>query len=269
MHCKHCDKNLAVHDLWCSNCGHQTPIVNQDLSAWASLRGSWAKLRGQLGSNIPAAAVVILLGIIPTAVILYLLHSFGWLDLAASQTAGSLISQLLLTGIAVAVFIPILVMPARPVCADSGYITGWKKLLASFNDYPKYLALGLMCSLYYLLIYLICFGLPNFGSDPILRLVWVVLVTYFLAVLLPVPTLMERLRINAWTALKTSYKYFHVVRWQLFLLLLVLGLINALAVILVLIPLLVTLPLSWYAVRDYVDKLLEYEIIRDKPRKKA
>jgi hypothetical protein len=53
------------------------------------------------------------------------------------------------------------------------------------------------------------------------------------------------------------------VRWQLFLLGLILVLMNFVATALVLVPLIIILPLSWFAVRDYVDLLLEYEIIRE------
>ena len=74
---------------------------------------------------------------------------------------------------------------------------------------------------------------------------------------------MERKNVNAWKALRMAYKYFKVVRWQLFWLGLILLVLNLAATALALVFLLITLPLSWFAIRDYIDLLLEYEIIRE------
>jgi hypothetical protein len=52
MRCKHCDARLAAHDFWCANCGKQTQVVNQDLSAWASLKITWGKYNPLKGLNI-------------------------------------------------------------------------------------------------------------------------------------------------------------------------------------------------------------------------
>jgi len=56
MRCKHCDARLAAHDFWCANCGKQTQVVNQDLSAWASLKITWGKYNPRSGS-LPDPAV--------------------------------------------------------------------------------------------------------------------------------------------------------------------------------------------------------------------
>jgi hypothetical protein len=89
-----------------------------------------------------------------------------------------------------------------------------------------------------------------------------VLVNYWIAVILPVPVLMERRDLSFWAALKLSYRHFHVVRWNMYLLVLALFILNSIAALLLIVPLVVTLPLSWFAVRDYTDLLLEYELDR-------
>ncbi len=263
MRCNHCDARLAAHDFWCANCGRQTQVINEDLSAWASLKNTAKKYGPLKGLNIPSAAFAIITGVVPIIVLLIILNAFGHLDLSQVQGTGTLILNLFLIAVGVSIFIPFLLIPFKPICDESGHTLPMKNLLAKLKYYPRYLVLALISALYFLIIYLICFGLPKFSSDPILRLVWIVLANYYLAIFLPVPVLMERLKLNPWRASKTSYKSFLVVRWQLYLLALILLLANILAAGLALLLLVITLPLSWFAIRDYIDLLLEYEIIRD------
>jgi hypothetical protein len=263
MRCKHCDAKLAIHDLWCSNCGKQTAIVNTDLSAWKSIKRTWANFSPIKGINAASAAISVLCGMVPIVVLLVILHSLGILDFKNAQLTGTLIYKVLITAAAVSVFLPMLLIPYNQVCLTEGYSLQWRKILGSIVPlYSRYLLLSLILVGFQVIVYLICFGLPSFGSDPILRLVWVVLVNYFAALVIPVPIIMERQSINAWKALKISYRYFHVVRWQLYLLVLVIGIMNSVALAVLVLPILITLPFSWLAVRDYTDLLLEYEIIR-------
>jgi hypothetical protein len=118
--------------------------------------------------------------------------------------------------------------------------------------------------LFYSFIYLICFGLPNFGSLPILRLVWLVLVNYWIAIALPAVVLMEQFNWSPWFAIQKSYKHFHDLRWNIFLLALVLTFANLIALglfFLLLIPLVFTLSLSLFAIRDYVRLLVDFELL--------
>lgn len=263
MRCKYCDARLAKHDLWCSNCGHQTQVVNKDLSAWASFKRTWQKCRELKGQNVPAGALTILISVIPMLVLLYLLKGFGILDLAEIKDTGILLLNLLIIFVVVTPFVGIFLLPFKAVAKAKGHLVRIRDIFGEFNHNPQYGFLAVISVLYFVVIYLICFGLPNFGSDPILRLVWLVLVNYFFAVFLPVPILMDRKQVNPWKAFRISYKYFHVVRWQMYLLALILAVLNTIAFFLVLVPMLITIPLSWFAIRDYTDLVLEYEIIRE------
>lgn len=263
MRCKHCDSRQAPHDFWCANCGKQTQVINQNLSAWASLKRTWNKYLPQKGVNIPAAGLAIVTGVVPIILILVALNAFDRLNLTQTQDTKTLLINLFLMFGGISLFVPMLLIPFKPVSEQKDHSLRLKDFASAMKHYPRYLGLSLIAAFYFLVIYLICFGLPKFSSDPILRLVWIVLVNYFLAIFLPVPALMERLNLGPWKALKTSYKYFHVVRWQIYLLALILLTVNLLATGLVLALLVFTLPLSWFAVRDYTDLLLEYEIIRD------
>ncbi len=263
MRCKYCDARLAKHDLWCSNCGHQTQVVNKDLSAWASFKRTWQKCRELKGQNVPAGALTILISVIPLLVLLYLLKGFGILDLAEIKDTGTLLLNLLIIFVVVTPFVGIFLLPFKAVAKAKGHLVRIRDIFGEFNHNPQYGLLAVISVLYFVVIYLICFGLPNFGSDPILRLVWLVLVNYFFAVFLPVPILMDQKQVNPWKAFRISYKYFHVVRWQMYLLALILAVLNTIAFFLVLVPMLITIPLSWFAIRDYTDLVLEYEIIRE------
>lgn len=263
MRCKHCNARLAVHDIWCSNCGHQTEIVRKDLSAWASIKKTWGQYRTYKSSSAPAAAFSVVAGLIPIALVLIILQQFGYLNIIANNDTGSLFINLIITSIAITALMPILFVPFVNVCKTEEYRLALKPLLSTLGYYPKYLVLSLLIVVFYAIIFVICFGLPIFGSDPILRLVWLVLANYFLAIVLPVPVLMQRINLNAWKALRVSYKYFHVVRWQKYLLVLILFCLNLIAALLFVFPLLITLPFTWFAIRDYTDLMLGYEMIRE------
>jgi len=262
MRCKNCDAPLAAHDFWCSNCGKQTQVVTNDLSSWTSLNRTLNKYLPAKGLNIPAAAFSIVAGMIPMAAVLAVMYFFGRLDFSQEQSTASLLLNLFIMAVGMGVFFPFLLIPFPAVCRAEGHSLSFKDILGTLKHYPRQLVLSLLTVLWFVVIYLVCFGLPSFGGDPILRLVWVVLVNYFWAVFLPVPILMERLGQKPFKAFKTAYRHFHVARWQLWRLSLILILLNLLGVALALIPLIFTLPLSWFAIRDYTDLLLEYEIIR-------
>ncbi|MDP2173369.1 MAG: hypothetical protein Q8M98_07720 [Candidatus Cloacimonadaceae bacterium] len=259
MRCNQCNTRLALHDLWCVGCGRQRPIVKTELSSMRSLGNTWAQAMKTKSANIPAGGFSVILGAIPIAVLIWLFSSIITFD---GENLYSLLLGLAVKSIAFSLFVPFVLIGFNGIARKDEYSIGFKTMLSSLKSYPRYLVFSLTTALYYTIIYLICFGLPNFGSDPILRLVWVVLLNYWVAILLPVPALMERLQIPFFTALKTSYRHFHVVRWNLYLLALVLVLLNIAGAILFVVPLAITIPLSWFAIRDYTDLLLEYELIR-------
>ena len=259
MRCPHCNTRLASHDVWCLNCHRQSGLIKNELSAWQSFKRSWNAYTTFQGMNVPLAVPAIILGVIPIAVIGWILNTSVIL---ATDTALKLVLSLIIKSAILSMFIPFTIIGFSAACADPGYQAGKEKLAVALKSYPRYLGFSLMNCLYYIIIYLICFGFPGFGSDPILRLVWIVLVNYWIAVVLPVPVLMERRELSFWSALKLSYRHFHVVRWNMYLLVLVLFILNSIAGLLFIVPLVVTLPLSWFAVRDYTDLLLEYELDR-------
>jgi len=261
MRCKHCNARLATHDIWCVECGRQTPVVKNELSALKSLAATYKSLRPEMSSSLPGTAFALILGFIPIVVLIVLFSTIISLE---SKTALQMLMNLGIKSLAFSIFVPFILIAFSAICKHSDYHLSFGDMLGSLRAYPRYLWFTLISALFYSLIYLICFGLPNFGSLPILRLVWIVLVNYWVAIVLPAVVLMEQFNWTPWFAIKKSYMHFHDLRWNIFLLALVLTLINILSLALVFlaaVPSVYALSLSLFAIRDYVRRLVDFELL--------
>jgi len=250
MRCSHCNEKLAIHDLWCIKCCKQTELIAKDLSAIKNLNASWKNYKPYEGVNLPVGIWATLTGFLPMLILIWLLNhtlpAIGLWPFLALQT------------VVWTLFLPVLFVPFHAVCKSDGYKITVRDFFQSFTSYFRYLLFSLISVFFYLAIFLICQG------DPILNLVWLVLVLYWVAIVLPVPVIMERYNLNAFQAVKLSYKYLGDLRWNIFLMALILASANVLALLLLIIGLAVVLPFTWFAVRDYVDKLIENEVIEVK-----
>ncbi len=258
MRCKKCNTRLGSHDLWCMSCGIQSPVVKTDLSALKSLKSTREKLKGKVSSMVPAMGFSIILGAIPIAILIWIFASYINNE---SNTIGQLLLNLSLKSVLISLFVPMLLLPFSVICDHQDYSLKLKELLASMKYYPRYLAFALVNAVALMVFYLICFGFPGFASDPILRLVWIILINYWLAISLPAAVLMELKKVNPLKAIKLSYQHFADVRWNIYLLALLMVLFNGIAFALAIFPMLFTLPLLLFAFRDYVSKLVEYELL--------
>ncbi|MCB5259448.1 MAG: hypothetical protein LHW48_03105 [Candidatus Cloacimonetes bacterium] len=256
MRCKKCNAKLAEHDLWCVSCGAQSPIVKTELSAIKSLKNTRHNLKNKISELVPATGFCIILGIIPIAMLAWMFHNYIHTD-GTLQLLLSMIVKCVLYSI----FLPFIFLPFSVISSSSNYELKFKDLIHNLHAYFRYFIFGLLNALYFMFIYIICFGLPGFASDPILRLVWVVLVNYWFAVMLPAPVLMERLKVNPFKAIKLSYCHFHDLRWNIYLLVILLIILNFVSFFALIFPLLFSLPLSFFAIRDYVIKLEQYELL--------
>jgi hypothetical protein len=234
------------------SCGTQSPVVKTDLAALPSLKRTHEELKGKTSSMVPAVGFSIILGAIPIAILIWI---FAYIP--SSQA----ILNLSLKSVLISLFVPMLLLPFSVISNQRDYALILKDLLSNMKHYPKYLAFALINALVLMVFYLICFGFPGFASDPILRLVWIVLINYWLAISLPAVVVMELKEVNPLKALQLSYQHFADVRWNIYLLALLMTLLNGLAFVLAIFPLLFTLPLTFFAFRDYVIKLEEYELL--------
>lgn len=255
MRCKKCNARLAEHDLWCVECGTQTPRIKGELSALKQMKASRAKLKGKFSAMVPASGFSIILGAIPIALITWIFANY--IDY---KTTSGLLLNLLSKSLLYSLFLPMLFLPLVPITANGGYELRFKELLKSFSHYPRYFIFSLINALYFSLIYLICFGFPGFASDPILRLVWIVLLNYWLAIALPAPIIMERKGVNPLKAIALSYRHLHDLRWNIYLMALIFTLLNIGGFLLLIFPALFVLPWTYFSIRDYTDLLIEYEL---------
>ncbi len=261
MRCKYCNARLAVHDIWCMQCGKQTPVIKNELYAMKSFSETWNAYKGKMTSSLPGAAFALILGLIPIAVLIWLFSSIIQLE---SDTAARMLLNLLIKSVAFSLFIPFVLIAFKPICQHNEYHLKLSEMFAALRVYPRYFLWTLINALFFCVIYIICFGLPNFASAPILHLVWLVLVNYWVAISLPSLVLMEERSFNPWQAIRMSYLHFQDVRWNIYLLALVLAVLNAFGCLLfalLLIPEALILPLSLFAVRDYTRRLLDFELL--------
>lgn len=246
MRCSHCNEKTAPHDIWCVKCGKPTPIARTELSAIKSIKTTWSEYTKVKGQNFPVGIIAVLTGVLPLAGLIWLLH---YISPALPKWQWMLYYNLLML-----FFLPLLFVPFNAVCRKDSYQVSVGDYFRSYTAYPRYLFFSFIAVLYYLVIFFICKG------DPILNLVWLVLALYFPAIAVPLPVIMERYGHHAWKALRLSFRIAGDVRWNKFLLLLILLCINALALVCFVVGLAVTIPFTWMAIRDYTDKLIEFEV---------
>jgi hypothetical protein len=269
--------------MWCVKCGRQSPVVVTELAATRSMKETRQEYKATNNAFASSGRFSVILGVIPIILLIQLLPSIMSFD---TNSAIGLLGHLFTKAMAISLFFPFLLVGFHTVCNQIPNDSANHKSADILSAYPRYLLMSLVSSLYYIIIYLICYGLPQFGSDPILRLVWIVLMQYWIVLLLPVPVLMEEHGYGFYRSLRLSYRHFHVVRWNLYLMLLILVIINGIPfgismyvlskalvasgalkfllffpTLLFLIPLAFTLPYSWMAVRNYTNRLMEYELL--------
>ena len=261
MRCKYCNARLAIHDIWCMQCGRHTSALKNELFSIKSLSDTYRAYKVNMSSSLPGAAVAVILGLIPVAVLIWMFSSIIVLE---SNTTLQLLLNLLIKSIVFSIFIPFMLIAFNPICKHNDYHLNLSEMFTALRCYPRYFLWTLINAVFFCIVYIICFGLPNFSSAPILHLVWLILVNYWIAIVLPSLVLMEELSINPWKAIIKSYQHFQDVRWNIYLLALVLAVLNALGCLffwLLLIPEALILPLSFFAVRDYTRRLIEFELL--------
>lgn len=246
MRCPHCNEKTAPHDIWCIKCGKQTDVIANDLSAVKSLKSSWKQYSAIKGNNFPIGIIAALTGVLPTLILIWL-QNFGLSSLPPWQA-------LLISNLTWLLFLPVLLLPFSMVAKKDVTVFSLADFWRAFSSYPRYLGLSLITVLFYLIIHFVCQG------DPILNLVWLVLVLYWIAIILPIPVLMERMQSNPYAMLKKVYLTAGDLRWNIFLLGFILFIVNLLAAAFLLVGLIITLPFSWIAIRNYTDKLIDFEV---------
>ncbi|MEN6445774.1 MAG: hypothetical protein ABFC98_06990 [Candidatus Cloacimonas sp.] len=261
MRCRYCNAHLAIHDVWCMQCGRHTSVLKNDLYSMKSLSDTYKAFKKQMAASMPGAAFAVILGLIPVAVLIWLFNSIVVLE---SNTTGQFLLNLLIKAVTFSVFIPFMLISFEAICKHKEYHLKLSEMFTALHSYPRYFLWTLINAIYFCLIYIICFGLPEFPSGPILHLVWLVLANYWVAISLPSLVLMEELNLSPGKAIKKSYQHLQDVRWNIYLLALVLAVLNVLGLLffwLLLIPEALILTFSFFALRDYTRKLIDFELL--------
>jgi len=244
--------------LWCVECGKQTEAIDNELSAVNSLRDTWNQYKPFKTLNIPFASIIVLCGIIPMLLLTWLTNNLLGLEL---NTIQGLITSLLVKAVIFSVFVPITLLGFTSISQNQEYCLRISDFRSSLRKYPAYLFFAIISSIYYIVIYLICYGLPSFSADPVLRIVWLILVNYWIAIVLPAPMIAETQEVGMLKAIGISYRHLSDVRWNIYLLTLLLFLINVLGAGFAIVGLTITIPFSLFVIRDYTRKLIDFELL--------
>lgn len=243
MKCKRCQERLSDKAVYCHECGTPTGIISTELSALNIIRATW---NAYTKTRYYALALwVLLFCYLPAGLAIY----------ASTQLSG--MSTWSIYAISNALFLitfPLLLIPFGINLSAEGSF-GIKTLFSSFKYYGRFFVFIALNCLYFFLVKIICIG------DPILNLVRFVLVIYWIAIVLPVPSYMIHNQCGAWRAILTSYKKGFFTRWQHFFVYLILAIINACGAIVLGFGLLITIPFTYQVIDNYYLKIRKFELI--------
>ena len=242
--CDKCLKDLQPNQLYCLECGQATAVLSEELSARKNWQATWSEYKNRKGENYPFVIFFFFIIILPLFTILFapqILNLF--------QSINSfLFSNIFLLFALPLVFIPFSV----PLMTEKTKIT-IRKYFQSFKFYPRMFTFVLINIAYFLLLKLI-----TMSVDPILNIVRLILVLYWLAIMVPYPHLLLRKSVNPFKGLIIVYKAGKETRWQQFFTYVYLFIINVLGLVALGIGLLVTIPYSIAVIERYylqMDKL--------------
>jgi hypothetical protein len=153
------------------------------------------------------------------------------------------------------IFVPILLVPfgIQNVIMEIGYSKDLKHYIAKII--PKYYLFVLVNILIFALFKFTCQG------DPVLKLVRVILVLWWLAVLVPIPVLLTKYKKNLYKLTRLSLKGFEDLRWQMFLGYLLILAANIIMIAPLFLGYLRYGSLPYHTINRYVEKVAENQIL--------
>ncbi len=240
-----CNEQLELHAIFCPKCGEPTKALSTDLSAKQNLNEVWEQFK-TIKSKFYATALFVIIPFFAIIVGIYFRNNLAEMIK---------IDQYYFTNLMLLLFIPLLLIPFASKPNFS------KNLTFKFQFYPKMFLVVLMNILYFFILKIICIGYHlNLFVDPILHLVRVVLVLYWITIMIFVPILVIRKKINPIKAAVACYKASAETRWQQFFLVLQVTFVNVIGVLFFGIGLIISLPLSYILIENYFAKLEQYQL---------
>ena len=249
--CEKCLKDLQPNQLYCYECGQPTAVLSEELSAKKNWVETWGDYKQRKGENYPFAIFFIFIILIPQIFIILLPK----LVFSSESTNTYLINNLIYLFTLPLIFIPF----ATPLMAEKAKLT-IRKYFQDLKHYPRMFLFVLINLVYFFLLKMI-----TSSVDPILNLVRLIMVLYWLAIIVPYPHLLLRKKINPLQGLIIVYKVGKETRWQQFFTYIYLFVINILGLAALGIGLLVTIPYSIAVLERYylqMDKLDLFEQVQ-------
>ncbi|MDO9578823.1 MAG: hypothetical protein Q7J16_13150 [Candidatus Cloacimonadales bacterium] len=247
---KICNNQLAEHQIFCDKCGTSTKALSTGLSAKQNWKQTWQEFKEVKASYYAFAIfmVICVFSFIGLSVVLGA-HYFWYNNL---------------------VLLLIAPLALIPFSFESNFLAKpftIKLFFQHAQHYPKYFLFVLINIAWFIFLKILCTGaFLNIATDPILHEVRLILVLYWIAIVLPVPILMIRRKMNPFKAIYLSYKAGTETRWQQFFVVFFLFLINLLGLALIGLGLLVTIPFSYIMIERYYLRMEEYELFETEGR---
>ncbi|MCD4650190.1 MAG: hypothetical protein K8S56_00155 [Candidatus Cloacimonetes bacterium] len=230
-------------EFFCPHCGTETDFIEHNLSARQEITSDWKRFR-KIDKSFRFSVFFILVILLPLGVVAWFTRSNYWLN-----------------NMALLVLTPFALVPFS-LPNDTFSISAYVK---SLRYYPSYLGFVAISIVYFFVLKVVCTGEPLYSLvyDPILHLVRLVMVLYWIAVILPAPVLIAKYGVNPWQAIMIAYKAGKNTRWQQFFLAVILTCANVVGLLTLGYGLLYSLPFSFYSISGYVQRMVECGLLEE------
>jgi hypothetical protein len=234
--CSKCDSSLDGNQLFCYECGEPTKVLRKELSAVNNIKETWSNYKERKGQNFPFAIFFFFALIVPLGLIVYYTHHDYWLHT-----------------LSLLVFLPLMFVPFAINVWKDQEVLAVKKYPACLKKYFRFLIFIVINVLFFAVLKII-----TTSVDPILNIVRLILVLYWLAIIVPYPHLLANKDIDPYRGWLKVFKGGKETRWQQFYTLLFLFVINVLGLALAGIGLLITIPFSIAVLERYYRQMDKY-----------
>ncbi len=238
--CSRCNVSLDKQQIYCYECGEPTGALRGDLSARQTIKEVWSAYSLVKSENYSFAIFYFFALFVPLAVIL-----------------AATINNYYLHNLALLFYLPLMFIPFSMDNEDSGRYTV-KGYFANLNYYFKYFIFIFLNILFFFIIKVI-----TDSVDPMLNIVRLILVLYWLAIVTPLPSLIGHRDISCLKGLILVHRGGKETRWQQFFLIVFATLINLLGLALIGIGLLVTIPFTFKFIDSYYQRMMKYELLSE------
>jgi len=253
MRCKHCNYQIKNSDLYCPKCRKKTQSIKENFLIWDTFKQSYKEIKESKNYSFTFNLFYAIITLIFLALLGF--HYF-------SSNYSSDLTRYLYENAIFLVFVPILLVPfgIQNVIMEIGY--GKELNSHIFKIIPKYILFVLVNIVIFALFRFLCTG------DHVLRLVRVILVLWWLAVLLPIPVMLTKYKMNLYKLIRLSLRAFEDLRWQMFFGYILIAVLNIAMIIPLFLGYLRFGSLPYYALTKYVDKIDDNGLLKLSDKKK-